>query len=168
MIEGEPGIGKTRLAEELITYARVRGALVLSAACHEADAMPAYYPFSQAIRAYIREADPVGLAWQLGSDGPELARLIPELTEIVPSVSEPEPLSGEESRFRFYDAVAGFLIGISRLAPARARLRRPALGRLLLDRAAQLPRRPRLRQPASCSPAPTARTRRRRGPRCSG
>ncbi len=117
MIEGEPGIGKTRLAEELITYARVRGALVLSAACHEADAMPAYYPFSQAIRSYIREADPVGLAWQLGSDGPELARLIPELTEIVPSVSEPEPLSGEESRFRFYDAVAGFLVGISASRP---------------------------------------------------
>ena len=34
LIEGEPGIGKTRLAEELITYARVRGALVLSSACH--------------------------------------------------------------------------------------------------------------------------------------
>ncbi len=117
MIEGEPGIGKTRLAEELITYARVRGALVLASACHEADATPSYWPFAQAIRTYIRDADPVGLAWQLGSDGPEIARLLPELREIVPSVSEPAPLRGDESRFRFYDAVAGFLIGISRSRP---------------------------------------------------
>ncbi len=117
LIEGEPGIGKTRLAEELITYARVRGALVLASTCHEADATPAYWPFAQAIRTYVREVDPVGLAWQLGSDGPELARLVPEIRELVPSVREPAPLTGEESRFRFYEAVAGFLIGISRSRP---------------------------------------------------
>ena len=117
LIEGEPGIGKTRLVEELVTYARVRGARVLGTACHEADAVPAYWPFAQAVRAYVRDADPVGLAWQLGPDGPELARLVPELRERVPSIDAPAPLEGDESRFRFFEAVSGFLLGISRSRP---------------------------------------------------
>ena len=117
LIEGEPGIGKTRMLEELITYARIRGATVLTSSCHEADAAPAYWPFAQAVRAFVRDADPVGLAWQLGSDGPELARIVPELRERVPSIPAPEPLGGEESRFRFFEAVAGFLTGAARSKP---------------------------------------------------
>ncbi len=117
LIEGEPGIGKTRLVEELVTYARVRGARVLATACHEADAVPAYWPFAQAVRAYTRDADPVGLAWQLGPEGSELARLVPELRERVPSIDPPAPLEGDESRFRFFEAVTGFLLGISRSRP---------------------------------------------------
>ncbi len=117
LIEGEPGIGKTRLSEELITYARVRGATVLAASCHEAEATPAYWPFVQVLRSYIRDADPVGLAWQLGANGPELARLVPELTEIVPSISEPPEIESEESRFRFFEAVASFLLGASKSRP---------------------------------------------------
>ena len=83
--------------------------------------MPAYWPFAQAIRAYVRDADPVGLAWQLGADGPELARLVPELRERVPSIEAPAPLEGDESRFRFFEAVAGFLTGIAALEAAGAR-----------------------------------------------
>jgi eukaryotic-like serine/threonine-protein kinase len=117
LVEGEPGIGKSRLVEELVTYARVRGAQTLSAACHEADGMPAYWPFARAIRGYIREADPVGLAWQLGSDGPELARLVPELRERVPAIGPAEPIEDEAARFRFYEAVAAFLAGLARSRP---------------------------------------------------
>ncbi len=117
LIEGEPGIGKTRLVEELITYARVRGATVLTSSCHEADAVPAYWPFAQVIRSYIRDADPVGLAWQLGSDGPEIARLVPELRERVPSIAAPPPIEGDEARFRFYEAVTELLCGIAASRP---------------------------------------------------
>ena len=105
------------MVEELVTYARVRDATVLSASCHEADAMPAYWPFAQVIRAYVRDADPVGLAWQLGADGSELARIVPELRERVPSIREPQPLGDDDSRFRFFEAVGGFLVGIARSKP---------------------------------------------------
>ncbi len=117
LIEGEPGIGKTRMVEELVTYARVRGARVLTTSCQEADAVPAFWPFAEAIRSYIGGIDPVGLAWQLGERGSELARLVPELPELVPSVQAPAPLEGDESRFQMFEAVAGFLEGISRSRP---------------------------------------------------
>ena len=38
VIEGEAGIGKTRLAEELMASARSRGAVVLAARCHDDEA----------------------------------------------------------------------------------------------------------------------------------
>ena len=48
---GEPGIGKTRTAEELATYAQVRGARVHWGRCHEGEGAPAYFPWAQAIRS---------------------------------------------------------------------------------------------------------------------
>src|SRR5262249_5588197 len=70
LLVGEPGIGKTRTAEELATYAQVRGAKVHWGRCVEGEGAPAYFPWAQAIRSYAREADPVGLAWELGAGGP--------------------------------------------------------------------------------------------------
>lgn len=40
MIVGEPGIGKTRLIEELSVYARMRGAQVLFGQCYESEEAP--------------------------------------------------------------------------------------------------------------------------------
>jgi DNA-binding SARP family transcriptional activator len=57
LLEGEPGIGKSRLAEELSAQARARGAHVLVGRCWEAGGAPAYWPWVQALRAYVREAD---------------------------------------------------------------------------------------------------------------
>ena len=41
MLVGEAGIGKSRLADEFATYARLRGAQVLRRRCHAAEAAPA-------------------------------------------------------------------------------------------------------------------------------
>src|SRR6266508_2569395 len=53
MLAGEPGIGKTRTAEELATYARLRGARVLWGRCFEGEGAPAYWPWVQIIRTYV-------------------------------------------------------------------------------------------------------------------
>jgi class 3 adenylate cyclase len=114
---GEPGIGKTRTAEELATYAQVRGARVHWGRCHEGEGAPAYFPWAQAIRSYVREADPVGLAWELGSGGAEVARIAPEVAErlgVEPRSAEDE---GEEARFRLFDSVYSFLAAASRSRP---------------------------------------------------
>ena len=117
LLVGEPGIGKTRVAEELATYARVRGARVIWGRCHEGERAPSFWPWVEAIREYVRDADPVGLRWQLGARGPELAKLVDEIAELLGRPPEPEAQLDEHGRFRLFDAVAGFLADASRSRP---------------------------------------------------
>jgi DNA-binding SARP family transcriptional activator len=109
LLVGEPGIGKSRLADELIRHARARGALVLTGRCWEAGGAPAYWPWSQSLRAYIREADAEALQAQLGAGASELAQIVPELRDILPGLPEPPPVEPEGARFRLFDATAEFL-----------------------------------------------------------
>ena len=45
MLVGEPGIGKTRTAQELAAYAETRGTQVLWGRCYEEDGAPPYWPW---------------------------------------------------------------------------------------------------------------------------
>jgi class 3 adenylate cyclase len=117
LLTGEPGIGKTRTAEELATYAQVRGAQVHWGRCHEADGAPAYWPWSEAIRSYVRDADPVGLAWQLGREAADVAQIVPELRDVLGEVEELPDLEPEQARFRLFDSVGTFLRGASESRP---------------------------------------------------
>ena len=64
---GEPGIGKTRTAQELATYAGLRGCQVLWGRCYEEQGVPPYWPWVQAIRSYVREREPEQLRSEMGS-----------------------------------------------------------------------------------------------------
>ena len=86
LLVGEPGIGKTRASEEIATYARVSGGRVYWGRCREDEGAPAYWPWVQAIRSYVRDADPVALGWQLGAGAPEVAQLVPEVAEKLDNV----------------------------------------------------------------------------------
>jgi predicted ATPase len=57
LISGEPGIGKTRLAEEVAATARARGTRVLWGRCWEGGGAPAYWPWIQVIRGCLGAAD---------------------------------------------------------------------------------------------------------------
>ena len=52
LISGDPGIGKTRAAEELETYARLRGAEPLWGRARETAGVPPYWPWVEAGRAF--------------------------------------------------------------------------------------------------------------------
>ena len=117
LLTGDPGIGKTRTAEQLATYAQVRGARVHWGRCHEGEGAPPYWPFSEAIRSYVAEADPVGLRWQLGGRAAVVAKIVPELTERLGELPEPPRLEPDQARFRLFDAVTGFLAGASQARP---------------------------------------------------
>src|ERR1700731_765638 len=58
LIYGEPGIGKTRLADELASRAKARGLQVLWGRCWEGDGAPAYWPWIQVIRNFLGALDP--------------------------------------------------------------------------------------------------------------
>ena len=117
LLVGEPGIGKTRTAEELATYAQVHGARVHWGHCHEGEGAPAFWPWAEAIRSYARAADPVGLAWEVGAAKPWLTQVVPEIGEMLGSAPAPPSEGPEAARFRLFDAVSGFLLGAGRNRP---------------------------------------------------
>jgi tetratricopeptide (TPR) repeat protein len=118
MLVGEPGIGKTRTAQELETYARMRGAQVLWGRAHEASGAPAYWPWVQVGRAWGRTNDVRALAEVLqrqGAGGGDLARLFPELPGILgQEPQELPPVADESAQFRLFDAYVSFLRAASR------------------------------------------------------
>jgi DNA-binding SARP family transcriptional activator len=117
LLVGEPGIGKSRLGDELLAHARGRGALVLVGRCWEAGGAPAYWPWVQSLRSYVRERDSTVLQAELGAGAADLARIIPELRERFPDLADPPGLDPEEARFRLFDAVAQFLHNASESRP---------------------------------------------------
>jgi DNA-binding SARP family transcriptional activator len=109
LLVGEPGIGKSRLADELIAHARARRARVLVGRCWEAGGAPAYWPWVQSLRAYIRGTDREVLAAQLGSGAASAGQLLHELRELFPDLPEPPELEPESARFRLFEALATLL-----------------------------------------------------------
>ncbi len=108
MLVGEPGIGKTRTALELATYAGLRGAQVLWGRCYEAQGAPPYWPWVQAIRSCVRERAPEQLRAEMSSGAADIAEIVPEVRERIPDLKPPPALGPEQARFRLFDSVTAF------------------------------------------------------------
>jgi DNA-binding SARP family transcriptional activator len=106
LIAGEPGIGKSRLADEVAARARDDGMQVLRGRCWEAGGASAYWPWVQILRAYMRSVEPDELRAHTGGGASELAQLLPELHEILGDIPSPVVRDPEALRFRLFDAVA--------------------------------------------------------------
>jgi DNA-binding SARP family transcriptional activator/tetratricopeptide (TPR) repeat protein len=109
LLAGEPGIGKSRLADELMGRARARGARVLVGRCWEAGGAPAYWPWIQSLRPYLRDTRAESLRSQLREGAADVARLLPELRDLLADLPPAPPLEPEGARFRLFDSVAAFL-----------------------------------------------------------
>jgi DNA-binding SARP family transcriptional activator len=109
LLVGEPGIGKSRLADELLAQGESRGVQVLIGRCWEAGGAPAYWPWTQSLRGLTREVEPERLRCQLGRDGTELVRLVPELGELLSDLPVSTDPAGEGARFRLLASVSAFL-----------------------------------------------------------
>jgi DNA-binding SARP family transcriptional activator len=117
LLAGEPGIGKSRLAEELIARADERGARVLVGRCWEAGGAPAYWPWVQSLRAYVRDSETAALRSELAGGASDLAQMIPELRERFPDLADPPSVDPEGARFRLFDSAAEFLRHASKKRP---------------------------------------------------
>ena len=115
---GEPGIGKTRTAEELETYAKLRGAQVLWGRCYEDVGTPPYWPWVQAIRSYVRDRDPEQLRSEMGSGAADIAEIVSDVRERLPDLKPAPSLEDpDQARFRLFDSIAAFLKGASGAQP---------------------------------------------------
>jgi DNA-binding CsgD family transcriptional regulator len=108
LLAGEPGIGKTRTAEEFVAQAAERGVVVLWGSCFEWEGTPAYWPWVQIFRGYLRDVDDASLRADLGAGAADVAQIVPELRERLPDVATPPQLEPEQARFRLFDAVTTF------------------------------------------------------------
>jgi DNA-binding SARP family transcriptional activator/RecA/RadA recombinase len=116
LVAGEPGIGKTGLAEEAARQAAGQGVQVAWGRCYEGEGAPAFWPWVQVMRQVLADATPGELGALLGRSGPEVSQLLPELKELVPGLEPPPVVELAAARFRLYQAVTGLL---RRLAEAR-------------------------------------------------
>ncbi len=108
VIEGEAGIGKTRLASELTRRARAAGAVVLEARCHDDEAGLPY----GAVVELLREAARDGQRWQAAVPAQRLADaalLLPELADLAADAAELMPLGGPGAQVRLLEGVAAVL-----------------------------------------------------------
>ena len=109
MLMGEPGIGKTRTAQELASHAQQRGAQVLWGRCAEEQGAPPYWPWVQAIRAYVQRTDPETLRSEMGLGASDIAQIVPDIRGKLPELEAPPELEPEQARFRLFDSVCSFL-----------------------------------------------------------
>ena len=116
-VVGEAGIGKTRLASELQSYASLRGAQVLWGRCYDREGAPAFWPWVQAIRSYAKNREPEALRRELGSGAAEVAHVVSEVGSHLGDLPDPEPVDPEQARFRLFDSITTFLLNASSAQP---------------------------------------------------
>ncbi len=103
-IEGEPGIGKTRLLDELRSRAEERGHVVLSGAAAEFESEMPFSVWVDALDAYVVSQDFAGhVAWD--------EELAAELEQVLPSLARSNGRSGAiaDERYRAHRAVSRLL-----------------------------------------------------------
>ncbi|MFQ5665546.1 MAG: protein kinase [Candidatus Binatia bacterium] len=113
MLVGEPGIGKTRLSEELAVHARLRGAQVLLGQCYESEGAPPYVPFMEALRQYVSSRSNDDLRREIGDAGSDLAKLVSEIRARIPDLPPSAAREPEAERYRLLEAVSSFLVNAS-------------------------------------------------------
>lgn len=111
-LSGEAGVGKTRLAQEVMLSARNRNFLIATGRCYELHQSVPFYPFLDAL-ATVYSTCPPALRAALPRRWPHVARLLPDLNlELPPSGSNPQ-----EEQQRLFRAVTGFLQAIAAEVP---------------------------------------------------
>lgn len=105
LLAGEPGIGKTRLAEHFAREAGTQGARIVIGRCHQGDGAPSYWPWVMVLRALTRAVGRTRLEAWLGDLLAVIAQVVPDIAPgLAPDVLAPA-LDAEAARFRLFDAI---------------------------------------------------------------
>ncbi len=113
LVSGEPGIGKSRLLQELAGYANISGGDVIKGACFAGSGMP-YMPFSEIIAAALSGRPDPDLPKEVLAD---LLALAPDMRLHYPQIkTRPSVVSGVDQQ-RLFEAVVLLLVAHSLRGP---------------------------------------------------
>ncbi len=112
LLAGEPGIGKSRLLDEVLHRAPQVGWSVLAGGCHRKSGQEPFTPLLSALEGSLRHASQAALRTHLEGCA-WLVRLLPELAEtrLVPAPSWTLP--AEQERRLMFGAVARYLANVA-------------------------------------------------------
>jgi DNA-binding CsgD family transcriptional regulator/tetratricopeptide (TPR) repeat protein len=113
LLSGEPGIGKTRLLDEIALRALGDGAVVLRGATSESEGMPPYLPFLEALGEHIRVTPLDQLRKQVTQAPQLLTTILPELASRIGELPKLHSAPPEQACLRLYEAIGTFLEVIS-------------------------------------------------------
>jgi DNA-binding SARP family transcriptional activator len=105
-VEGEAGVGKTRLAEEFIAEARYARRTIAQARCYEGQTGLAYAPFMEGLGALLADGSYIArLATLSPAITAEVASLFPELPLSTREAKPPLLTEGVTAQARFFEAL---------------------------------------------------------------
>ncbi|HEY6712316.1 MAG TPA: AAA family ATPase [Rubrobacter sp.] len=112
VVEGEAGIGKTRLAEEFVANVRASGATAVIARCYAGEKNLAYGPFVEGLSAALGGEATDRLKGLPAPSVQEAARLLPDLANLSPDSPPAPPLDTPGARSRFFKEVVRVLLEV--------------------------------------------------------
>jgi len=115
-IGGEPGVGKTRLAEECLALGQERDMLTLVGHAYEERGEP-FIVAVEIIEALMRILPGPALRQILGDSAAEVARLVPELRDRFPDIPSPVELAPQQRQRYLYNAMLDFTRRLSSTVP---------------------------------------------------
>src|SRR5712692_3430263 len=116
LLSGEPGIGKTRVAQELALQARSRGMAVHWGRSTLAEGAPPYWPWVQILRSVLRDVGDADFRRLAGSGLPQILQVVPDLRGHFSDVT-PTSRDDDQARFGIYDSVGQVLLGAAGARP---------------------------------------------------
>jgi DNA-binding SARP family transcriptional activator len=114
LIEGEPGVGKSRLAEEFARWVVADGGTVLRGHGYDVSGGIPYEPVVEVLRDALSAP---GLAGTAPEWLTEAARLFPEIRTRFPALPEPKPHVDTAEGWRLFEGVAQMLLSLTAERP---------------------------------------------------
>jgi tetratricopeptide (TPR) repeat protein len=117
LVGGEPGVGKTRLARELMREAHQRGCLCLTGHCYEMEGAPPFAPFIEVIEQSVRTV-PQAVRAAMGEFAPEIAVIVPSLRRAFPDIGPLPEVPAEQQRRLVFSAYLEYIRRATEKSPA--------------------------------------------------
>lgn len=120
ILEGESGIGKTRLAYAALRSAIDAGATVISATCQPLERKFPFAPLADSIGRYLHGLPDSAIFTLPHASLAQMAQVIPSLQDRMPGLilpSQETTSSAEENRQRLIEGIVAFIVELARLRP---------------------------------------------------